>query len=52
MIPYHFFYAAHREQAFNPCDRYSASDAPPDVDALRPGYGDLIGRHVPASLAW
>ena len=39
-------------RAFNPYDLYTKSDAPPDVEALRPWYEDLIRRYFPAELAW
>jgi len=37
---------------FNPYDLYSKADEPPDVDALRPYYQDLIGQYLPAELSW
>lgn len=39
-------------RAFNPYDLYTKSDAPPDVEALRPYYEDLIRRYFPVELAW
>jgi inositol oxygenase len=39
-------------RAFNPYDLYTKSDAPPDVEALRPYYEDLIRRYFPQELAW
>ncbi len=39
-------------RAFNPYDLYTKSDAPPDVEALRPYYDALIRRYFPAELAW
>lgn len=39
-------------EAFNPYDLYTKSDAPPDVEALKPFYTDLINRFFPAALAW
>lgn len=39
-------------QAFNPYDLYSKADAPPDVDALRPYYEDLIAKYFPAKVRW
>ena len=39
-------------RAFNPYDLYTKSDAPPDVEALRPYYTDLINKYFPATLAW
>lgn len=35
---------------FNPYDLYSKSPVPPDADALRPYYEDLIARYLPAKL--
>ena len=37
---------------FNTYDLYSKSEAPPDVDGLRPYYNELIGEFFPATLAW
>lgn len=37
---------------FNPYDLYSKSDEPPDVDALRPYYEELIDEFLPAELDW
>jgi inositol oxygenase len=37
---------------FNPYDLYSKSDAPPDVDTLRPYYDDLIAEYFPAEVNW
>ena len=37
---------------FNPYDLYSKSDAPPDVQELRPYYEDLISDFFPAELQW
>lgn len=39
-------------RAFNPYDLYSKADAPPDVEALRPYYEDLISRYFPATIRW
>lgn len=39
-------------RAFNPYDLYTKSDAPPDVEALRPYYEELIRRYFPAELSW
>jgi inositol oxygenase len=39
-------------RAFNPYDLYSKSDQPPDVEALRPYYEDLIAEFLPAELDW
>jgi inositol oxygenase len=39
-------------RAFNPYDLYSKSDQPPDVEALRPFYEDLIAELLPAELDW
>lgn len=39
-------------RAFNPYDLYTKSAAPPDVEALRPYYEDLIVRYFPAELPW
>jgi inositol oxygenase len=35
---------------FNPYDLYSKSPVPPDADALRPYYDDLIAQYLPKSL--
>ena len=35
---------------FNPYDLYSKSPVPPDADALRPYYEDLIAQYLPKSL--
>ena len=37
---------------FNPYDLYSKGEAPPDVDALRPYYQDLIAEFFPPVLKW
>jgi inositol oxygenase len=39
-------------RAFNPYDLYSKAHKPPEVDALRPFYEDLIGEFFPATFAW
>jgi inositol oxygenase len=39
-------------RAFNPYDLYSKGDEPPDVEALRPYYLDLISEFFPGELAW
>jgi inositol oxygenase len=39
-------------RAFNPYDLYSKGHEPPDVEALRPYYEDLIAEFFPAQLAW
>jgi inositol oxygenase len=39
-------------QKFNPYDLYSKSDAPPDLNDLRPYYDDLIREYFPAKIAW
>ena len=39
-------------QAFNPYDLYSKADAPPDVEALRPYYEELIAKYFPAKVRW
>ncbi|MEX0937653.1 MAG: inositol oxygenase family protein [Pirellulales bacterium] len=39
-------------RAFNPYDLYSKSDAPPDMNRLRPYYEDLIGRYFPGAIRW
>lgn len=39
-------------KAFNPYDLYSKSPIPPDVNALRPYYEDLIAEFFPAQVAW
>jgi len=39
-------------RAFNPYDLYSKGHEPPDVEALRPFYEDLIAEFFPAKLAW
>jgi inositol oxygenase len=37
---------------FNPYDLYSKGHEPPDVQALRPYYEELIAEFFPARLAW
>lgn len=37
-------------QRFNPYDLYSKSPTPPDWQALRPYYSDLIAKYLPGSL--
>jgi inositol oxygenase len=37
---------------FNPYDLYTKSDVPPDVEALRPFYDDLIREYFPKPLSW
>ena len=37
---------------FNPYDLYSKSDAPPNVEQLRPYYEDLIDEFFPKQLDW
>ena len=37
---------------FNRFDLYSKSDEPPDVEALRPYYEDLIAEFFPAAIQW
>ena len=39
-------------RAFNPYDLYSKSPVPPDLDALRPYYEDLVAEFFPKPLAW
>ncbi len=39
-------------QRFNPYDLYSKADAPPDFDALRPYYEDLVADLLPPQLDW
>jgi inositol oxygenase len=39
-------------RAFNPYDLYSKGHEPPNVEALRPFYEDLIAEFFPAKLAW
>lgn len=39
-------------RAFNPHDLYSKADQPPDVNALRPYYEDLIAEFFPTTLRW
>jgi len=39
-------------RAFNPYDLYSKGHQPPDVNALRPYYEDLIAEFFPDKLAW
>ena len=39
-------------RAFNPYDLYSKSDAPPNVDELRPYYEELIAEFFPEKIAW
>jgi inositol oxygenase len=37
---------------FNPYDLYSKGHEPPDVDALRPYYEELIAEFFPPEIAW
>ncbi len=37
---------------FNPYDLYSKGHEPPNVEALKPFYQDLISEFFPAKLAW
>ena len=37
---------------FNPYDLYTKSAAPPNVEALKPYYDDLIAEFFPGELAW
>src|SRR5262249_15407467 len=37
---------------FNPYDLYSKGHEPPDVEALKPYYEDLIAEFFPLSIAW
>jgi inositol oxygenase len=37
---------------FNPYDLYTKSSVPPDVEALRPYYEDLIAEFFPPKIAW
>jgi inositol oxygenase len=39
-------------RAFNPYDLYSKADQPPNVEALRPYYEDLIAEYFPPTLNW
>ncbi|OAA53621.1 Inositol oxygenase [Niveomyces insectorum RCEF 264] len=39
-------------RAFNPYDLYSKSDAPPDVEALKPYYMELIDEFFPPVIEW
>jgi inositol oxygenase len=39
-------------RAFNPFDLYSKSHQPPDVEALRPYYEELIAEYFPPVLNW
>jgi inositol oxygenase len=39
-------------RAFNPYDLYSKGHKPPDVEALRPYYLELISEFFPGELAW
>jgi len=39
-------------RAFNPYDLYSKGHEPPDLEALRPYYEDLIAEFFPARLDW
>jgi inositol oxygenase len=39
-------------RAFNPYDLYSKSPVPPDLQALRPYYEDLVAEFFPKPLAW
>ena len=37
---------------FQPYDLYSKADAPPDTDALKPYYCDLIAKYFPTQIAF
>lgn len=37
---------------FNPYDLYSKAENPPNVEALKPFYTDLIRKYFPATLRW
>jgi inositol oxygenase len=39
-------------RAFNPYDLYSKGHKPPDVEALRPFYQELIDEFFPEKIAW
>jgi inositol oxygenase len=39
-------------RAFNPYDLYSKSPTPPDPQALRPYYEELVERYFPSTLSW
>ena len=39
-------------KAFNPFDLYSKADEPPDTEALRPYYEELIAEFFPAEISW
>lgn len=39
-------------KAFNPYDLYSKSDAPPNVEELKPYYDELIAKYFPAKIDW
>lgn len=39
-------------KAFNPYDLYTKSDAPPNVDELRPFYEELIAEYFPPEIEW
>jgi inositol oxygenase len=39
-------------KAFNNYDLYTKSDAPPNVDELRPFYEELINEFFPAEIEW
>jgi len=39
-------------RTFNPYDLYSKGHEPPDVEALRPYYEELISEFFPAKLTW
>ena len=37
---------------FNPYDLYSKAPVPPDVEALKPYYQDLIAKYLPEKLSF
>ena len=39
-------------RAFNPYDLYSKSDAPCEVEKLRPYYEGLIAKYFPEEINW
>jgi len=39
-------------RAFNPYDLYSKADTPPDAEALKPFYEELISEYFPERIRW
>ncbi len=42
----------HWVRKFNPYDLYSPDDNPPDIEALKPYYEDLVREYFPDKIRW